>query len=103
MGTLVVGIPVAMSFAAKQVVDTARIELSEPMEIGAFMASVKGRVFDEMILESTFEFDGDNNTDDYKQRSQVGFQNSSFYCYRLRAKNDLGYSLYSNTACATTN
>lgn len=59
VGTLVVAAPVAISLAAKQVVDTARIELSEPMEIDAFITSVKGQAFDEMILESTFEFDGE--------------------------------------------
>lgn len=53
------GIPSVMSFAAKQTIDTARVELSEPMEIGAFMASIKKQNFDEMILESSFVFDGE--------------------------------------------
>ena len=59
VGAVIIAVPAAISLAAKQVVDTASIELSEPMNIEAFLTSVEGQVFDEMILESTFKFDGE--------------------------------------------
>ncbi len=58
-GVLVVGIPSAISFAAKQTIDTVRIELSKPIDVTSFTASVKGQEFDEMVLESSFIFDGE--------------------------------------------
>lgn len=35
-------------------------------------------------------------------KTNTGLHSNTTYCYRLRAKNDLGYSSYSNIACATT-
>ena len=58
MGIFVVGIPSAVSFAAKQNISTVHIELSEPVVIDAFMASIKKQKFEEMVLESSFIFDG---------------------------------------------
>ena len=57
-GILIVGVPSAISFAAKQNVETARVELSEPLNIDTFMNSVSEQTFDEMILESSFLFEG---------------------------------------------
>lgn len=58
VGVLAIGIPFAMSFAERQAIDTAHIELSAPMEIVAFMAAIKEQAFDEVILESSFVFEG---------------------------------------------
>jgi hypothetical protein len=58
VAVLSVGIPSAVSFAAKQTIDTVRVELSEPMDASNFMTSIKGQKFDEVILESNFTFDG---------------------------------------------
>lgn len=56
---VIVGIPSAVSFAAKQVVDTARLELTDPVDVGTFIAEIKTQDFDEVVLESSFVFDGE--------------------------------------------
>lgn len=59
IGIAVVGIPSALSFASKQVVDTVRMELVNPLDVGIFMAEIKVQDFDEVVLESSFVFDGE--------------------------------------------
>lgn len=54
---IVVGIPSTVSFASKQVVDTARLELTHPVDIATFMAEIKAQNFDVVVLESSFIFD----------------------------------------------
>ena len=42
-----------------KIISTVHIELSEPVVIDAFMASIKKQKFDEVVLESSFIFDGE--------------------------------------------
>ncbi len=65
MCVLTISIPPAMVSANKQIVDTAHIELTKPIDITVFMNVVADKNFDQMILESSFIFN-EREINDFK-------------------------------------